>query len=191
MLITLVALTVLMISAVALVRSFNASTVLAGSMAFKRNSVNVGERGFDRAAYQVLNNISDLGATTPSYNYSAQILTSDSRGIPNVLLSDTAFATAGMNANLDFASGVSSNEKIRYVIDRQCSETGAGTLQTCKSGPSTSASKLSSSAGTYDLWKKKPTGGSGGGGWPLRVTVRVQDSVTNEVTFLQATLVPN
>ncbi|WP_157288395.1 pilus assembly PilX family protein [Uliginosibacterium gangwonense] len=198
-LITLVALTVLMFSAVALVRSFSASTLMAGSVAFKRSSISVGERGFNRAMFSLTDGISitDFSNDAPSAHYFASIKQSndDSRGIPKVLLSETAFTAAGMDHSKDFSSNESSSEKITYVIERQCTKAGDGDSSYCANPVITgslAARRKGANYGTDYKWpssggSKNGTGG-GGAGWPMRVTVRVQDSVTNQVTYLQSTV---
>jgi len=199
-LITLVALTVLMFSAVALVRSFSASTLMAGSVAFKRASISVGERGFNRAMFSLLDGVSiaDFSKDAPSAHYFASINQSndDSRGIPKVLLSETAFAAAGMDHTKDFSGDQSSSEIITYVIERQCTKSGAGDSTYCVK-PIIKTSSTSPTAdgddkfGT-DYHQLSDSGallnGSSAARWPMRVTVRIQDSVTKQTTYLQSTV---
>ncbi len=127
MLITLIALSLLMLSALALIRSFETSLSMAGNLAFKRDLVNQGERGMAKAI--ALFNTGALSTTAArsnhSYgnNYSATMLPSDSHGIPVALINDSVFSSSGMSASniTDTSSGIS----IRYVIDRLCTTSGA------------------------------------------------------------------
>ena len=86
LLMTLIALVILMISAVAVVRSFDSSVLLSGNLSFKRDLVNQGERGM-AAAFALLASgalATETARTANSLgnNYSAAMLASNSRGIP-------------------------------------------------------------------------------------------------------------
>ena len=130
LLFTLIALTVMLIGAVALIRSFNTSLTNAGNLAFKRDLQNQAERIVP--AVLALVQTGDLSTATArashstAHNYSASILPSNEQGIPNALLDATAFAAVGTAAN-DVnvtAGGVAQGVTIRYLIDRQCRSTG-------------------------------------------------------------------
>jgi type IV pilus assembly protein PilX len=129
LLFALIALLVLMIGAVALVRSFNTTLFNTGNIAFKKDLQNQSER----AATLVMTALATNGGlSTPALrsadlqalNYSAVRLTSNEKGIPLALLTDS---------NVDFVRiGSPSNDilvpdqkvEIRYVIDRMCSAPG-------------------------------------------------------------------
>lgn len=129
LLFSLIALTIMLIVAVALVRSFNSSLFTAGNIGFKRDMQNQSER----AVYKVLADFSsggDLSSPTArstnraANNYSAWLLPTNSQGIPNALvLSNSAFNAA--YAAGDLQSGDQS-VKIRYVVDRLCVDPGTG-----------------------------------------------------------------
>lgn len=179
LLLTLLAMVVLLISSVALLRSFDTSLLLSGSLAFKRDLVNQGERGIAQAIVYfnsgALSTDSARLASIPGINYSASILTSNSMGIPEALLGTTNFAAAGMSGTdiTDSSTGVT----IRTIIDRQCSAVGAFSTATCSYVPG-----YSDSGGTN--WLKK----SGAEYVPTyRVSVRV-DGPRNTQVFLQTTL---
>ncbi|WP_254785054.1 hypothetical protein [Collimonas sp. OK412] len=134
LIVTMFALIILMISGIALVRSFDSSLVLAGNMAFKRDLVNQGERGMSAAILSMKGSgtlVSEITrqSNLPSSNYSASLLPTDAHGIPVVLLKDSAWTTAGMSAAdiTDAASQVT----IRYVIDRLCSASGVASSASC------------------------------------------------------------
>ncbi|WP_140629050.1 pilus assembly PilX family protein [Methylibium rhizosphaerae] len=130
LIIVLIALTILLISAVALVRSLDTSMLQAGNLAFKRDLKNEAERGV-QVAVKLLST-GELAAESArnsdarTHNYSASRLPSSDQGIPMVLLDDALFDTAGMRAAdiSDEDTGVT----VRYVIDRQC--LGAGDMST-------------------------------------------------------------
>ena len=117
LLITLISLALLMLSTMALIRSFDTSLSLAGNMAFKRDLTNQGERGIAKATSLVKSGVLGSSNVTGS-NYSASTLTSDSHGLPNALLKDSAFGFTGADIT-DVSAGVT----VRYVIDRQCQNT--------------------------------------------------------------------
>ncbi|WP_255365007.1 hypothetical protein [Collimonas sp. OK242] len=129
------ALIILMISGIALVRSFDSSLVLAGNMAFKRDLVNQGERGMSAAILSMKGSgalVSEITRESDlvTSNYSASLLATDAHGIPVILLKDSAWTTAGMTAADDITDGLS-GVKIRYVIDRLCSASGAASAANC------------------------------------------------------------
>ncbi len=148
LLVTLIALVIVLVGALALMRSADTSDVIAGNIAFKRDMTNNAERGAAAAIAQFSG--SGLLATAASTynsnvaaNYSATILStsSNNRGIPDALLNDSLFSTYGSTSNdlTDANSGLSvaSGVTIRYIIDRMCSQTGAPTQQTCVLNTST------------------------------------------------------
>lgn len=175
---TLVALVVLLITSLALVRSFDTSLGIAGAMSFRRDLVNQSERGL-AAAIASMNSGGLVAATTreanaPTLNYSASRLASNARGIPLALLSNTLFAASFSGADIvDADSGVS----IRYVIDRQCTDAGTFTTASCGYVPG-----IPDSGGTAGVARPDPP--------PVpvyRISVRVTGPRDTQ-TFIQATV---
>jgi type IV pilus assembly protein PilX len=140
----LIAVLVMLIAAVAIVRSFNTSLSQAGNLAFKRDLTNQSER----AVQALFTQMSTLGAlanetalTTDSRdaNYSASLLATNAQGIPNALLNE-GLSTDTTNKNTFFGVGVPARDialsdpngtsygRVRYVIDRLC--TGPGSAAT-------------------------------------------------------------
>lgn len=127
LLFALIALLVLMIGAVALVRSFNTTLFNTGNIAFKKDLQNQSER----AATLVMTALDTNGtlstpalraAPLPSRNYSARMLDSNDKGIPLALLTDAAFNAVG-----DPANDIRIEDQkvtIRYVVDRLCTVNG-------------------------------------------------------------------
>ncbi|MEO6917718.1 MAG: hypothetical protein ABI171_01485 [Collimonas sp.] len=135
LIVTLFALIILMISGIALVRSFDASQLLSGNMAFKRDLVNQGERGMAAAILSMKGTGALTSDTTrqsdlKSSNYFSSLQATDGHGIPTVLLNDIAWTTAGLGAGQDITDATS-KVTIRYVIDRLCSASGAASTATC------------------------------------------------------------
>lgn len=153
---TLIAMVLILLSTVALIRSFDTSLSMAGNLAFKRDLVNQGERGMAKAIALFTSANGALASSTAresnslANNYSATALATDGHGIPLALLNDTTFTAAGMSGSdiTDSTSGIS----VRYVIDRLCNATGEFNASSCVSaniGASRggSASKLKKSSG--------------------------------------------
>lgn len=132
---TLIVLLILSIGAVALVRSMNTSLFSAGNLAFRRDLVNQGEQ----ASSVVLALFKTGGALVSSSttmadqianNYKATMLPVNAQGVPNVLLNDANFSAVGTASN-DIVTGAAGDVKVRYVIDRLCSSTGAASSLLC------------------------------------------------------------
>lgn len=130
MVVTLIALAVLLLGGVALMRSSDTASALAGQLGFRRDLKNQGERAMAMAIKALKEGnlassdvrLNDLATS----NYSAAKLKSNANGIPEVLLkSDSDFEDAGYTVNIvdadSSAANATSGVKARYVIDRQCS----------------------------------------------------------------------
>jgi Tfp pilus assembly protein PilX len=194
--ITLLCLVVMLISAIALLRATDASQAITGNLGFKRDLVNQGERGFQKAYAALGTGGALVSATTrqtnlASSNYSSCILPTDSNGIPKILEdTDANFANStdasttspsctsavAVTANdiVDSVNGVT----VRYVIDRLCMGTGTVASTSCMVN-----SLGYDTSGTQD--ESKP-----GGATPTaiyRISVRVSGP-HNTLTFVQSTV---
>lgn len=179
LLIVLIGLLLMMIGAVAMVRSLNGSSQVAGNLAFRRDLTNQGERGLAAASAAVQTGTLAAASTRrqdqPASNYSAKRLETDAAGIPLLLLKDSLFASAGMkdtNDIVDEKAGL----RIRWIIDRQCDKAGAFDPATC------AAIDRDTTDGGSD-WLLRPSGAAGA---VYRVSVRV-DGPRATQAFLQAT----
>lgn len=127
LLFSLIALVIMLIAAVALVRSFNSSLFTAGNIAFKRDLQNQSERATDVVltafrALGTLNTTAQRAADVPTSNYSATMLPANAQGIPNALvLPDAAFAATYKAPDLKSDDG---SVTVRYVVDRLCATAG-------------------------------------------------------------------
>lgn len=139
LLFSLIALVILLIAAVALVRSFNTSLFTAGNIAFKRDLQNQGERAVDKVLTEfrsggALASPASRANHNTNKHYSASMLASNAQGIPNAFASETAYAAvAGPDTNTD-RDITSENDtslpraiRIQYVVDRLCSAVGSET----------------------------------------------------------------
>jgi type IV pilus assembly protein PilX len=134
MLFGLLALVIMMIGAVAMIRSMNTQLFNAGNLGFKRDLTNQGER----ATALVLDALGGVGALSQpatrqgsllASNYSATLLAVNSQGLPVALTNDTAFAAVASTANdiTDSTQGIT----VRYVLDRLCAYTGPADPSHC------------------------------------------------------------
>src|SRR5580692_4912409 len=92
---TLIILLILMISAVALVRSMHTSLFSAGNMSFRRDLVNQGEQAVSNVMTAFKTGAFSTSASTQAdnaaLNYSSTALATNAQGVPNALLNQTAF----------------------------------------------------------------------------------------------------
>ena len=131
LLFSLIALTVLLLAAVALMRSFTTSQFMAGNIAFKRDLQNQGERAVDR----VLNSFRSGGtlassttraADSAANNYSATTLPVNAQGIPNALVAAnfTTTWTAPVIDSTNDSTLANQGVSVRYLVDRMCNAAG-------------------------------------------------------------------
>lgn len=152
--ITLLALVALMLTAVAMVRSVDTSTLLARNASFQRDAVNRNELVVRRAMREFENvsgrNFQSLANTDThaagqrtGLPYRAAALPTDSQGIPLVLKDDAQygamFGAIAASARIDSGQGMSSI----YVIERMCSLEQAATTAHCAPAASRSPDNCS------------------------------------------------
>lgn len=123
---TLLILLVMLVGAVALVRSFDTSLVMAGNLAFKRDLAQQSElaaenilrefRSGGALATRAVRAADDVGRA-----FSAKILPTNPQGIPLALLTEPKPAIV---TQIDAGRGIT----LYYVVDRQCSESGDDAL---------------------------------------------------------------
>ena len=131
----LIVLLILLAGGVAVMRSMNTSLFSAGNLAFKRDLVNQGEQAISTVLTALNTGALKLSTTTAgnlaSANYSAVQLQTNARGIPLVLLDNQAPFTGPDILGVNFTpaigsvAGATPDVTIRYVIDRQCNNTGS------------------------------------------------------------------
>jgi type IV pilus assembly protein PilX len=134
LIIALISLVILSLGALALMRSTSTSLMMSGNLAFKRDVANQAERAITEAIQDLrtgsLASDTSRQSNATSRNYSATVLATSAEGIPSVLLSDTAYTAAGFTLADITDSGASVT--MRYVIDRQCSASGAFDATLCQ-----------------------------------------------------------
>jgi type II secretory pathway pseudopilin PulG len=133
MLFGLFALAIMLIAAAAMIRSYGTAMANAGNLGFKRDLTNQAER----AVAMVVSNLQtgSLGSdvsrqtSTPAQNYSSTLLASNAQGLPNVLLADSSFSTAGLSSN--DITVADQSVTVRYVVDRMCANAGVAAADHC------------------------------------------------------------
>lgn len=122
---TLLILLVMLVGAVALVRSFDTSMVTAGNLSFKRDLAQQSELAVENILRDFrtagpLGTRASRGASDLTRNYSSIVLPANAQGIPLALLEETLPGTVGAATDINVGRGI----RLRYVVDRQCSEAG-------------------------------------------------------------------
>jgi len=177
--IALIAMVILSLGGVALVRSMDAGTSVAGNLAFRQASIVAVNRAVEDAVDKlfttaVINTVADDAA----HQYFATLQGGEKPdGTPAVLAGNYTTVQAGYSMNVwtDAASLV----EVRYIIERVCNAPNAPTIATCDLLP-----PKVSKAGTDNEYNGIPLP-------PIphfRVTVRVDLPGTNSTTVAQAFL---
>lgn len=191
----LITLVILLIGAVAISRSINSSQFTVGNIGFKRDLTNQGERALQLAMDAVrtgaLATVATRNTNLASANYSATLLAANPQGIPNALLSDSAFAAVGVASNDITVSDM--GVTIRYVIDRLSTTTGACTSSTC-----TMANQTVFGGSSSEWINSQTNSGAANNANPsavpeqpiYRITLRVRGP-RNTLSFFQSTFTTN
>lgn len=123
----LIALVVMSLAAVALIRSVDTNSLIAGNLSFKQSSMLSADRGVETAMTWIAANAGLLNADSVANGYYA---TSDVAAHPD------AKALVDANGVVDIADDGQGNA-ISYVVQRMCSAPGASNVNNCLFGPLT------------------------------------------------------
>jgi hypothetical protein len=178
--IALIAMVILSLGGVALVRSMDAGTSVAGNLAFRQVSVVAVNHAIEDAVYKIYKSATPImtNADDIPNNYFAKLQPGEkSDGTPAVLSGNYTTVQAGytMSVWTDPASLV----EVRHVIERVCNAPGNPNIAACDLLP-----PKVSPAGTDNEYKRIPIP-------PIphyRVSVRVDLPGTNSTTIAQAFL---
>jgi hypothetical protein len=133
MLFGLIALLIMMIGAVAMLRSTGTSLVNTGNLGFKRDLTNQSERAADLALELMrtgaLSTEAARQATSVANNYSATLLASNEQGLPTALVNDATFTGVGSSGNDVVVADM--GVTLRWVVDRLCVNPGAASVDHC------------------------------------------------------------
>lgn len=134
--VALIALVVMSLAAVALIRSVDTNSIIAGNLSFKQSSLLSADRGAEAAiTWLSAQTNADLGNDASASGYYATML-ADAKGLVD------ASGVSGTITNPDV-----NGNSITYVIQRLCRTLGLPTpdelVNTCSTGPSENKSDLS------------------------------------------------
>lgn len=177
--IALIALVVMSLAAVALVRSVDTSTIIAGNLAFKQSATSSADSGLESAITWLAashtkeiwtNPAHVLNVTSAGDGYYSNY---DETGLD--LTSDTTWAAGSADGGTD-----ATNNSIRYIIQRMCRNANqVVTMTNCLFGPS-------KAGGGGGQGAEQPGLGIDSSGSPMyRVTARVTGP-RNTVSYIQA-----
>lgn len=175
MIFTLIALTLLLVAAAAVLRTVDSSSILVNNLAFRRDFTNRAESGFASAkalftGAGALSTEAARQADSQTNHYSSSRLPNASNGMPTVLVNDTNYASTYGTPTT--SGGIT----VRWVIDRQCLATGAYSSSSCEY-----YANSGDSGGTG--WLRKPGGGTQA---VYRISVRITGP-RNAEAFYQST----
>lgn len=191
LLFSLIALVILLIAAVALVRSFHSSLFSAGNIAFKRDMQNQSERAVATVLRAfgtgALNTSATRKASLTGSNYSATMLAVTAQGIPTALQNDTTFGAVGLVANDIINQGVT----VRYVVDRLCEVPGDESVGTVADSCMLADNPVQAGTSSSNLQgPERSLGGTGKPSVSRGVLYRLSIKVTgprNTQSFFQST----
>ena len=178
--IALIALIVMSLAAVALIRSVDTNTMIAGNLSYKQSALISADSGVETALGWLKNQSetnadpkADLNADLTAQGYYA---TSAGDAKTFVDSSNAKLATgSNINAGID-----GSGNTIKYIIQRMCSNTGAADTSHCLYGP---PGEHENSLGHCDL--SNPCLGEPTGALLYRITTKVTGP-KNTVSYSQA-----
>ena len=189
MLFGLIALAIMLIGAAAMVRSMGTSMLNAGNLGFKRDLTNQGERAVASvmAVLQTgaLSTDPARQSSNVAQNYSATMLATNEQGLPDALLSDSTFSSAGVSSNDITISEQSVS--VRYLIDRLCVNTGLAAADHCTMADDPNPVGGSGS----EMLRAEDASAGGAGAVGQRVVYRVSIRVTgprSTQAYFQTTL---
>lgn len=141
--IALIALVVMSLAAVALIRSVDTNTMIAGNLALKHSALVSSDRGVETAINWLAAkaaNPADLNTDSVVDGYYATYRLAPSPNLddPAVLKSDATWAAAlsadATGTGISAGTETSSNNNIRFIIQRMCREAITPTVEKCSFG---------------------------------------------------------
>ena len=177
--VALIALVVMSLAAVALIRSVDTSTLLAGNLAAKQSATTSGDSGMETAiTWMAAANLADLNADITASGYYADL----TQNPMNVNWATGSLpATSNLVGNIDANGQDLSGNTTRYIVQRMCRPgTALPSAANCLFGPPTE--DVCSKRGDPEV-RCPPLDPS-----PMyRITARVI-GVKNTISFIQAYL---
>ncbi|HZV61156.1 MAG TPA: hypothetical protein VFF75_01945 [Methylophilaceae bacterium] len=178
----LMALVLMSIAAVALIRTVDTSTLIAGNLAFTQSATTSADSGMESAIAWLGANAETLDADNKGAGYYSYVDDNPASGTYLDLMSEDTWKTgaSAVATGADMTDGLdTSGNTIRYVIQRMCSVTGPPAAATCLFGP----------PADDDGCKRTPDPMCATGSTSTTVMYRVTAKVTgprNTVSYIQA-----
>jgi Tfp pilus assembly protein PilX len=195
MFIALLVMVALSLAGIALIRSADTATIVAGNLAFKQAAISAVDRSFEQAVAALFDPvtppatpapvIADKTVDLPAQNYFACVqavgggclpANAPIPEIPDALTTPAKIAAAGLHT--DLVPTDAAGNKSYYVIERMCANSGAAVGSNCN----LSSTSLGADAGTQHYEGLVRPGGA-----YYRVTVRVEGP-RKTVAYAQAIL---
>ena len=196
--IALLVMVALSLAGIALIRSADTATIVAGNLAFKQAAAAAVDRSIEQAIKALFDPTADPALSSPdivdkkadlvAQNYYACVRNDAGTGclpanapipeIPTALTTRTKFAAAGLNVGLVDAAVDAGSNKSYYVIERMCANPGLPLGSNCN----LSEKSFGADAGTQHYEGLVRPGDA-----YYRVTVRVEGP-RNTVAYAQAIL---
>jgi len=141
----LIALVVMMLAAVALIRSVDTDTAVAGNLAFKQSATTSADSGIETAFALLADPALNKEVNSVANAASGYFATSEERNLTGSLTTPVPFTWDNSNSALATGTGFDSGKDasgntIRYVVERMCSNAGVPSETTCMSGYGSSGS---------------------------------------------------
>jgi Tfp pilus assembly protein PilX len=171
--IALIALIVMSLAAVALIRSVDTNTMIAGNLSFKQSALVSTDSGVETA----LSWLKDQSALDGNLNAQGYYATSAGDAKTLADSSNAKFATGN---NITAAGIDGSGNTIKYIIQRMCKNTGAADTSHCLYGPSGEDENSKSHCDLSNPCLSEPTGAL-----LYRITTKVTGP-KNTVSYSQA-----
>jgi Tfp pilus assembly protein PilV len=134
MVVTLIALVLLLVGVAAMLRGVDSGALIVGNLAFRRDLTNQADQAIVTAKTALVSgaintDVKRQADITAAHYYASRLpsATGATNGIPAILVSDTAYATA-FGAPATSTLGIT----LRYVIDRQCYAQGGYDFASCE-----------------------------------------------------------
>ena len=181
--VALIALVVMSLAAVALIRSVDTSTVIAGNLAAKQSATTSADSGVETALnwMEVVVDLATLNANIAASGYYATPIKDPTKST-DIAWTDADSRPANGSGMIDAATGKDgSGNKVRYIIQRMCSVAGEPSEASCLLGAPTvgtgsAAVKDAPAAGAILPTSQSPV---------YRITARVEGA-KNTISYVQA-----
>lgn len=181
--VALVALVAMSLAAVALIRSVDTNTLIAGNLSLKQSATLAADNGVESAIEWINSNPNALEADVAASGYYA---TSKGVGLANANVTQSSnwtdqYSRKATGYGIDAAGTDNGGNTIRYIIQRMCSSAGAPTEKNCLFGvgennTNSSSVKPAPEQGANLVDSLSPM---------YRITARVQGP-KNTVSYVQA-----